>query len=132
MDNTTARSIFGREPAAWVGLIESGLMLLLAFGLGVTQTTYGPILAVVVAAFGVYTAWATRDTALGAIVGLVKAGVVLGAVYGFTLTDGQTGAIVAGVTMLVSFFQRTQTAPVDQPVDPSPAQVVPVNEPGVG
>lgn len=107
-------SIFGREPAAWVGLVEAVLTILLAFAIGVSQETYGPILAVVTAALGVYTALVTRDTALGAIVGLVKAVLVLSAVYGLTLTDGQTAAIISLVTVVVGFFQRTQTSPVDE------------------
>ncbi len=122
-DGPAARRILGREPAAWVGLIESILTLLLAFGFGISQTTFGPIMAVVVAAFGVYTAWSTRDTALGAIVGLAKAALTLGAVYGLTLTDAQTGALIAVLTVVFGFWQRTQTSPVDQPVDPSPTQV---------
>lgn len=125
-----ARAILGREPAAWVGLIESLLTLLLAFGLGIDQTTFGPIMAVVVAGFGLYTAWATRDTALGAIVGFAKAALTLGAVWGLTLTDAQTGALIALLTVVFGFWQRTQTSPVDAPVDPSPAQVTvsPVGE----
>lgn len=106
-------SIFGREPAAWVGLVEAVLTILLAFAIGVTQETYGPILAVVTAALGVYTALVTRDRALGAIVGFVKATLVLAAVYGLTLTDGQTAAIVALVTVVAGFFQRTQTSPIE-------------------
>ena len=110
-----ALTIFGREPAAWVGLIEAMLVILLAFGAGVTQDTFGPILAVVVAAFGLYTAWATKDTALGAIVGLVKSSLVLATVYGLTLTDGQTAALITATTVAVSFFQRTQTSPEVSP-----------------
>jgi uncharacterized membrane protein YccC len=113
-------SIFGREPAAWVGLIEAVLTILLAFAIGVSQETYGPILAVVTAALGVYTALVTRDTALGAIVGLVKAVLVLAAVYGLTLTDGQTAAVISLVTVVVGFFQRTQTSPVGEPDVPRP------------
>lgn len=123
--NTTPRSIFGREPAAWVGLIEGVLTLALAFGLGINQVTFGPIMAVVVATFGLYTAWATRDTALGAIIGFAKAALTVGAVYGLTLSDSQTGALIALVTVVFGFWQRTQTSPVDAPVDPSPAQVTP-------
>lgn len=121
-----AATILGREPVAWLGLIEAALTLLLAFSLGVSQTTYGPILAVVVAAFGVYTAWATKDTALGAIIGLVKTCLVLAAVYGLTFTDEQTAAIIMVVTTLATFFQRTQTSPVanDGIVSPSPDAVV--------
>ena len=125
----TAPKIFGREPAAWVGLIEAVLMTLLAFGIGVGQDTFGPIMGVVVAAFGVFTAWATRDTMLGVIVGLAKSVMVLAAVYGLTLSDEQTGALIAVVTMVTSFWQRTQTSPVSDPVGPSPQQVVPVPAP---
>lgn len=106
-----AATIFGREPAALVGLIEAVLAVLLAFGLGITQDTFGPILALVTALAGVYTAWATQDTLLGVIVGLVKAVLVLAAVYGLTLSDAQTGALIALTTVVVGFFQRTQTSP---------------------
>lgn len=121
-----AVTIFGREPAAWVGLIEGILAVLVAFALGVSQDTFGPILAVVSAAAGAYTAWATKDTMLGVIVGLVKAIVGLTAVYGLALSDEQVGAVIALTAVVVGFFQRTQTSPVGAPLDPSPAQVVPV------
>lgn len=106
-----APNIFGREPAAWIGLIEAVATILMAFAIGIDQTTFGPIMAVVTAAFGVYSALVTRDTALGAIVGLTKSALVLAAVYGATLTDQQTGAVIALVTVVVGFFQRTQTSP---------------------
>lgn len=118
--------IFGREPAAWVGLIEGALALMLAFGLGIEQATFGPIMAVVVAAGGAYSAWATRDTMLGAVLGLAKSLLVLLAVYGLTLTDQQTAAILGLVSLLVGFWQRTQTSPVADPISPSPTQVVEV------
>lgn len=116
--------IFGREPAAWIGLIEGILVFLLAFGLGIDQSTFGPIMAVVVALGGAYTAWATKDTMLGAVLGLAKALLVLMAVYGLTLTDQQTAAIMGIVSLVVGFWQRTQTTPVHDPVSPSPMQVI--------
>lgn len=118
------QKIFGREPAAWVGLIESALTLLLAFGIGVSQETFAPIMAVVVTLGGVYTAWATKDTMLGAITGLAKAVLVLSTVYGLMLTDQQSAAILGLISLIVGFWQRTQTSPVADPVDPSPQQVV--------
>lgn len=126
--------LFNREPAAWVGLIESVLAILLAFGLGVSQTAFGPIMAVVVAVAGVYTAWATKDTMLGVIVGLAKAVLILAAVYGLTLTDAQTGAVVGLIAIVVAFFQRTQTSPVVDPagpLTPSPQPVVITTPAGV-
>jgi hypothetical protein len=122
------RAIFGREPSAWVGLIEALLALLVMFPLvsqtGLTQEWATIVLAVVSAGAGVYTAWATRDTLLGAILGLVKATVALVAFYGLELSTDQQGALLAAVAVLVGFFQRTQTTPVDRPLDPSPTQVV--------
>ena len=127
------RTIFGREPAMVSGFIETVLTLLLAFGLGVDQSTFGPILAVVVAGLGLYVAWGTKDTWLGAIIGFLKAGFILAAVYGFSLTDGQTGAILMVVTAGFSFLNRTQTSPLtsdgDVLADPVP---VTVDAPPVG
>jgi len=121
--------IFGREPAVWVGVIEAFLAVLLSFGIGITDTSYGPIMAVVVALGGFVTALGTKDTLLGALIGLIKAGVVLVAVYGVTLSEQQQGSIIAAVSVLFAFYQRTQTSPIADPVDPSPAQVVPVPAP---
>ncbi len=115
----------GREPAAWVGLIEAVLALLVVFAIGVNPESAVLIMAVVSALAGLYTAWATKDTALGAILGLSKATISLVAYYGLTLTDGQQGALMAIVPVLFGFWQRTQTTPVADPVDPSPTQTVP-------
>ncbi|EKA62265.1 pCQ3_59 [Janibacter hoylei PVAS-1] len=123
-----ALTILGREPAAWVGLVEALLALLVVFTLGVSAESAVLIMAVVSALAGVYTAWTTRDTALGAIVGLAKASISLAAYYGLDLSVGQQGALMALVPVLLGFWQRTQTAPVSDPVDPSPAQVVPVTD----
>lgn len=128
-------SIFGREPAAWVGLIEAALALLVLFPvaqrLGLTLQWAVLVMAVVSALAGVYTAWATKDTALGAITGLVKSGIGLAAYYQLELDPPQQVAVVAFTAVLVGFFQRTQTSPVAFPVDPSPPQVVTVGEPQV-
>lgn len=130
------RTIFGREPAAWIGLLEAAVVLAIAFPLGVDQEVLGPVMAVVTAAAGAYTAWATKDKALGYIVGLVKSLAILVAVFGLTLTDAQVGAVVALVTVGFGFLQRSQTAPVveygqelvDEPE--APASLVPDDEPG--
>ena len=121
--------IFGREPAVWVGVIEAFLAVLLSFGIGISDTSYGPIMAVVVALGGFVTALGTKDTLLGALIGLIKAGLVLVAVYGVTITEQQQGALIAAVSVMFAFYQRTQTSPIANPVDPSPAQVVPVPAP---
>ena len=108
--------VFGREPAAIVGLIEGALVLALSFGLfDLTQHTIGLIMAVVTSALGVYVAYVTRDTLLGAVIGFVKALLALAVVYGLTISTEQTGAVIAFITVVFSFYNRSQTAPLSQP-----------------
>lgn len=115
----------GREPAAWVGLIEALLSLLVVFAIGVNAESAVLIMAVVSALAGLYTAWATRDTALGAILGLAKATISLVAYYGLDFTEGQQAALISALAVFVGFWQRTQTTPVADPIGPSPTQTVP-------
>lgn len=104
--------ITGREPAAVVGLIEAAIALAVAFGLGWSPEQVALTMAAVTAAGGVYVAWATRDTLLGAVVGLTKAVLALAIGFGLHIGPEQTAAIVAFVTVLGGFFNRTQTSPV--------------------
>lgn len=122
-----AKLIFGREPAAWIGLIEAVLALLMALSFGVNQDTFGPIMAAVVAAFGIYIAWVTKDTMLGAIVGFVKAAFILATVYGFSLGDEQTAAIIGVITVVAGFWNRNQTYPTEAPPE-VPVGATPVVE----
>lgn len=130
-----ARTIFGREPAAWVGLLEGIVALLVllpvASRLNLTQEWAVLFMAVVSAGAGLYTAWATKDTALGAITGFVKAVIGLVAYYGLDVSVEVQASVMALVPILFGFFQRTQTSPVGFPRDPSPTQVVPVLDPSV-
>lgn len=118
--------IFGREPAALVGVLEGVLALLLSFGLfDLTQDRVGAIVAAVAALFGLLTAYLTKDTLLGVAVGLAKALLVLGATYGLHVSTEQNGAILAVITVLIGFWQRGQTSPAVVPSfsdDPAPPQ----------
>lgn len=108
--------IFGREPAVIVGTIEAALVLVLSFGLfNLSQETVGLIMAVVIAAFGLYTAYVTSETLLAAALSFIKAALALATVYGFTLTDAQMGALLAFVSVVFALFQRTQTSPLPEP-----------------
>lgn len=107
--------IWGREPAAFIGLISGVLSLLLSLNLfGLTNENVGLIMGVVTAVFGVVTAYVTRDTMLGVIVGLVNAIFALVAGYGFELSADTTAAAIGVVTVLVGFWQRTQTTPLEK------------------
>ncbi len=126
-----AITIFGREPAVLLGLIESAVAALVVFPLiggklGLDDGFTVALMAVISGLFGAYSAWATKDTQFGWLLGLVKGGVALGAYFGMHL-DVQTVAVIVTVTSTVAgLWQRTQTSPVGAPVDPSPQQVVPV------
>jgi hypothetical protein len=122
-------TIFGREPAFWIGTIEAALTLLLAFSV-LTQDTFGYIFPVVQGLFGLYVAWVTKDTILGALTGLVKAilsGLIL---FGWTLTDTQTAAILAFVAVVASAYNRDRTWPVAFPPE-APADAIKVADVGV-
>lgn len=109
--------IFGREPAAIVGAIQSALALAISFGwlssLGLsTEDDLAVVMAVAIAASAVYMAWATDETLLAPVIGLFKAILTLGAIYGLSLTEEQTGMIVAFITSGFALYQRTQVSPL--------------------
>jgi asparagine N-glycosylation enzyme membrane subunit Stt3 len=113
--------VFGREPAVWVGLIEASLAMLVALSiLNFTREQTAEIMAVVVAVFGVVTAYLTKDTMLGFIVGLTKAVIALVIGFGFSLSPEVTASLIAFVVVVVGFFQRTQTSPAPVPGLTSP------------
>ena len=130
MTNSKAQTIFGREPAVWVGLIEAALAFLSSVVLHLSQGQVGAVMAVVTALFGVYTAWATKDTLLGYLVGLIKAVLALFLGFGIHLLSPEQAASLIGlVTVALAFYQRTQTSPVGVPLPANPtAQPVYVPE----
>ena len=108
--------IFGREPAVWVGLIGGALTLLVSMGvLDFTNEQTGLAMAVVAAVFGVITAYLTKDTMLGVVVGFSKAAIALAVGFGASFSPELTAAIIAFVTVTMGFFQRTQTSPSPAP-----------------
>ncbi|MGH3500115.1 MAG: hypothetical protein ACRDQA_04305 [Nocardioidaceae bacterium] len=108
----TPTRILGQEPAAIVGVCEAALALLLAFSVGgLTDHTVALIMACVTAGMGVAVAFWTHHPALSGVVGLCKAALALAVGYGVALTDTQTAAVIALVTVVGGMFLRTQTSP---------------------
>jgi hypothetical protein len=107
--------LFGKEPAFWSGLVEAVLAVALSFGLfGLTMDGAAAIVAVVTAALGFVVAYRTRDTLLAVGVGFAKSVFVLMAAYGLTLTDAQTAALIAVITISLGAWQRGKTTPLEQ------------------
>jgi hypothetical protein len=108
--------ILGRDPALWVGVVESALLLALSFGwLGLTDTHVGAIMAAVNAGFGLLTAVLTKRAGLSMAIGLLKSLVTLAAVYGFTFTEGQETAVIGLATVVLTAFNWSNNSPADQP-----------------
>jgi len=122
-------TIFGREPAAIVGTIEAALALLVAFQLGLDAPHVALIMGVVTSLAAVYTAWVTKDTLLGVVVGLIKAVIALAIGYGLSLTPEQTGALIAVATVALGLFNRQQTYPLGAPPKAAPG-AIPVSDVG--
>lgn len=112
--------IFGREPVVVTNFVEGVLGLCLAFGLlnglGVdTAEEMAVIMAVVTTATGVYVAYVTKDTLLGAVQGLAKAVIVCAAAFGYNLTAEQTAAVLGVLVVGAALWHRTQTGPAVVP-----------------
>lgn len=106
--------IFGRDPAAVVGVLEAGLSFILILA-HVSADTIGITIAVVASLFGIYTAWVTHDTLLSAVIGFTKAVLALAVVFGFSLTPDASGALIAFITVALGLFNHSQNSFADTP-----------------
>ncbi|QGJ92130.1 hypothetical protein PBI_LAUER_21 [Gordonia phage Lauer] len=106
------RTVFGREPAAWTGLVTAAIVLLTSFGIAIDTDTQGYIIAAVEAVLGVVVVIAVRETVYPALTALVRAAIPLVVALGLDLTIEQQGAILALSTVLLSFVAtRPQVTP---------------------
>jgi uncharacterized membrane protein YgaE (UPF0421/DUF939 family) len=124
--NTSNFKIFGQEPAAFVGVVQAVLTMLLSFGvLGLTPETNGVILAAVSASLGLVAAYATRTTLYTALLGFVQAVLVLAVTFGLRLDDMQQGAILSTLAVVAGLYLRDKTSSVDSAVsNASPGTLV--------
>lgn len=108
--------LFGREPALWLSLISSLVMLSTAFGLHLSPESQGAINASSLALFGLLTAWfVARDGLQAAILGFAKAGMALAISFGLQWpVDRQSAAMAAVSTIIAMFVRSSATAPVDE------------------
>lgn len=110
-----AVTIFGREPALYLGLIEAVLAAFVVFPLGVKlgldETFVVLVMAVLSAGVSIWTAIATHNSVLAYLTGAIKAVIALAAYFHFQLSPDQQAVLVAVVAAVVHFAQRTQTSP---------------------
>lgn len=103
--------IFGREPAAWAGVIKVALALAVAFGLGWTNEQVGLVNAAAAAILGVYVAWATTHTVGSALIAALEAALALAVGFGLHLSGEQTGLLIAFSATVLSLLNRNGTSP---------------------
>jgi hypothetical protein len=111
--------VFGREPATWIALFASLLELLSGYFIHWSAGTQGIVIAVITAAFGLWTAFHLpdwRDKVLPAILGFAQAIFALFLAFGADVPASVQGQWMAVITVVVGLFVRTQvTAPVQDP-----------------
>lgn len=104
------KTLFG-EPAATIGTLTAVLAFILTLT-DLDTNTQGVIMAFAVALGGVWGAWATQTTLLGALVGVVNTGAVLLATFHYSFSDTSQAALISVITVALGLFYRTQTSPV--------------------
>ncbi len=104
--------IFGREPAALIAALQAAVGLLVVLDvLDWSTDQVSLVMAAAAAVLGVLAAAATRDTMLGYVIAAVNAFAALIVGFGFDLSADVTAGIIALITVLSGYFQRTQTSP---------------------
>jgi hypothetical protein len=105
-----------RDPAAWAGVVEAALLLLLSFDLfGLTSDSVALIMAAVTSGLGLLTAVLTKRAGLSMAIGFLKAVIALAAGYGWVLTEQQTMSVIGLATVILSAFNWANNAPAARP-----------------
>lgn len=109
--------IFGKEPAAWAGVLQGvlGVLVVLhAFGLGDTTSTL--IQAAAGAVFALVMAFYTKKVNLAVVIGAAQAVMALLVGFGIdSLSPDLQAAIIAGLQVALAGFLRQNTEPADKP-----------------
>lgn len=104
------------EPALWASLIASGVQLIAAFWLPLSEAQVAVINALVIALAGVWVAFATKATDNGgsikaALLGAVQGGISLAVTFGWQVSNEQTASIMLFVGLLIAAFIRQTSKP---------------------
>lgn len=104
-----------REPALLIDLAETLVIMLVAFGVGLSgdQQTY--IVAAVVAGLGLLKAFMTRPFAVAAVTDFGRAVLALAATFGVGLTADQIAITVTALGTITTIILRAQVTPATDP-----------------
>ncbi len=106
----------GREPALWMALFSSLVMVVSAFVFPLTPDQQGVLNAICTSAFGLATAYFIDKGALSAaLLGFVKGLFALAVAFGWHQSPENQAILMMAVSAVVAMFVRTQTTPVNPP-----------------
>jgi hypothetical protein len=115
--------LFGREPAAWAGLLAISVKLLFAFVVHLDGDHQALANAVVAALAGLFVALVTHDGVSAAILGVAQALLALAVGYGLKWSPDQQAVVMSAASAVLAMFVRSQvTAPVPAPPAAAAAQ----------
>lgn len=114
------KTIFGKQPALWIGIIQAVLAFLLtlhdvAAQLHLTDERVGAIMAVLYAVLGAYEAWVVRDTMLAALMAVGKAVIALLLAFRLEVSPDTAAAILGGMSIVAGLIVRDRTSPLVVP-----------------
>lgn len=106
--------LFGRNPAAWGGLVAALVMILTQIpALHLSVEAGAAITAFVAALLAVYSAFQTHMTGLAVFTGAAQAFFVLLAAFNLNVSDGLETSIIAAIPVVFALFQHSQSIPVE-------------------
>jgi hypothetical protein len=108
-----ARStLFGREPALWIGTAASVLSLGTAVGLpGLSEYQVAAIVVALNAVAALFMAWQVRPIGPAIFTNVVGALAALGTAYGFNVPSETVGAVNFVVISVLTLLTRGQVSP---------------------
>lgn len=112
--------IFGREQAAWLGLVAGVVGVLTGFGVDVSPHVQGVVAAVIVFAFGVYNAVKLHDGLNSLVSHVTLALFSLLAAFGLDWSSEKQAVIIGSLALVTGFITRQlSTNPIPASVSPA-------------
>lgn len=107
------RTILGREPSLWLGLVAVLVKMAAAFGLDVSGEQQAVVNALAAALVGLILAVMAHDGVGAAVLGFVQATLALAVGFGLDWSAERQAVLLSVAAAVVAMFDRTQvTAPV--------------------
>ncbi len=104
-----------REPAILLDAVETGLVLLIAFGVGLSGDQQSYIVAAVIAAIGVVKGFTTHPFPVSVVPDLLRAVLVLAASFGLSWSPDQIALVATFSGTFLTLVMRSQITPVRDP-----------------